>query len=266
MSDCIKIIVNNLPKDENPPIINEKDAKLFYIRNFIEDDDDFIQQLMSLEKYTIVSYWQSTMFQRQKVYPSPRRVSWFTSNPKWSYNFGRYTQLEPLPAFNINNYPFLSNLRDMIQSFTGKPYNSVLINIYETGDKNIAAHSDDDPWLGDNFDVPSISLGATREMIFRKKKDKNREIRIDLESGSLAIMSGKNFQKDWTHELPKKSKTIGLRINLTFRNVFGNLLDAQRANFPLKNRDELYPSELDIFMNDVNWKEHTKLAERSWMS
>ena len=64
----------------------------------------------------------------------------------------------------------INHLRHRIESETKQIYNSVLINFYPDGNASLAAHSDNDPWLGEEFDVPSVSLGVTRTIVFRPKK------------------------------------------------------------------------------------------------
>ena len=48
---------------------------------------------------------------------------------------------------------------------------------------------------------------------------KSEKHKIVLENGSLLIMSGK-MQHNWLHQIPKTKKTIGERINLTFRRIY----------------------------------------------
>jgi len=43
---------------------------------------------------------------------------------------------------------------------------------------------------------------------------------LELSTGSLLIMAG-TTQKFWQHEIPKTKKSVGERLNLTFRFVQG---------------------------------------------
>jgi alkylated DNA repair dioxygenase AlkB len=77
-----------------------------------------------------------------------------------------------------------------------------------------------------NLDIPfiaSISLGAPRKFVFRKKQTREEDSRqaysIVLGSGSLLIMQSR-CQEKWQHCLPKMTQILEPRINLTFRNVF----------------------------------------------
>jgi alkylated DNA repair dioxygenase AlkB len=43
---------------------------------------------------------------------------------------------------------------------------------------------------------------------------------VDLTPGSLLIMAGPT-QHFWKHQIPKTTKPVGARINLTFRVIIG---------------------------------------------
>ena len=65
--------------------------------------------------------------------------------------------------------------------------------------------------------IASISFGESR--IFRIRDHNTKKIvkDIELKHGSLLIMGG-DFQKEFTHEIPKTmKKNVGRRINITCR-------------------------------------------------
>jgi alkylated DNA repair dioxygenase AlkB len=76
-------------------------------------------------------------------------------------------------------------------------------------------HSDDEPELGDEPVIASLSYGTTRSFILRHKRNKST-VRLDLEAGSLLLMSGQ-LQKNWLHGINKSARPMGERVNLTFR-------------------------------------------------
>ena len=92
----------------------------------------------------------------------------------------------------------------------------MLINLYADGTEHAAWHSDDDPWLGRDFDVPSLSLGAARPFRVRRRGGVN-ETTVTLGHGSLLVMKGA-FQREYEHSLPRRPG-VGVRINLTWRFV-----------------------------------------------
>jgi hypothetical protein len=61
----------------------------------------------------------------------------------------------------------------------------------------------------------SVNFGATRKFQLRHIKTKEK-LEIELTHGSLLIMQGE-LQHFWQHQVPKTSKVVNERINLTFR-------------------------------------------------
>lgn len=147
-----------------------------------------------------------------RTIPQPRLIAWFGDKP---YTYSGLT-VNPDTPFT----PLLSLLRAKVELATGASFNSVLLNLYRNGNDSIAWHSDDEPELGPNPTIASVSLGATRR--FNLKHKTTQETRsLDLAHGSLVLMSGTS-QAHWKHSVPKTKALVGERINLTFRNLVGS--------------------------------------------
>jgi alkylated DNA repair dioxygenase AlkB len=113
--------------------------------------------------------------------------------------------------------PELEAIRRRAETAAGARLNSVLLNRYRDGSDSMGFHADDEPELGTNPIVPSLSLGATRRFVLRHRKSKKR-IEFELNHGSLLVMAG-TLQHFWDHALPKTALPVGERINLTFRQI-----------------------------------------------
>jgi alkylated DNA repair dioxygenase AlkB len=111
----------------------------------------------------------------------------------------------------------LDAVRCRVEAAAGAPFNSVLLNRYRDGSDSIGWHADDEPELGVNPVVPSISLGAERRFLLRHNESR-RKLEYVLKHGSLLVMAG-TLQHHWQHSLPKLTVPVGERINLTFRNL-----------------------------------------------
>lgn len=94
-------------------------------------------------------------------------------------------------------------------------FNGILVNKYKNGKDYISAHSDDESDL-DNSGVISISYGTPRILRIRDKKTKAIVYNEELESGTIIQMGG-DFQKIYTHEIPKQTKIKEVRFSFTFR-------------------------------------------------
>ncbi len=98
-------------------------------------------------------------------------------------------------------------------------FNHVLVNRYRNGDDSMGWHSDDEPELGENPTLASLSLGAPRRFVVRaKKRSSERSLAIELRHGDLLIMSG-DLQHHYRHALPKQASVKQERINLTYRRI-----------------------------------------------
>nr|WP_281423981.1 alpha-ketoglutarate-dependent dioxygenase AlkB [Oceanobacter mangrovi] len=124
--------------------------------------------------------------------------------------------------------PLLLGLRHQVEAATGLVFNSVLVNLYRTGQEYVGWHSDDDPEMGADPVIASLSLGAARPFSFRPlvagttgSVDTDAEVPADsllLEAGDLLLMAP-DFQHHWQHAvLPCEHSSE--RINLTFRYVY----------------------------------------------
>jgi len=77
-------------------------------------------------------------------------------------------------------------------------------------------HSDDEPELGPEPTIASISLGARRRFVLRHRVTRERWT-WELGGGDLLVMRDES-QRDYAHAIPKTTRAIGPRMNLTFRN------------------------------------------------
>jgi alkylated DNA repair dioxygenase AlkB len=98
-------------------------------------------------------------------------------------------------------------------------FNSVLLNLYQTGRSSVGWHSDNEPELGQNPVIASVSLGGERWFSLRHNIT-GQEVNILLEHGSCLLMGGE-LQKFWKHAILKDDRPMFSqpRINLTFRKI-----------------------------------------------
>lgn len=142
----------------------------------------------------------------------PRLQCWL-ADPGCRYTYSGLT-LEP------QSWPiWISPLRDRVHTLTGQYFNSVLLNWYRHGQDSIAWHSDDEPELGINPFIASVSFGQTRIFSFKRRNpEANDRLAIPLPHGSLLMMS-EELQHHWVHQISKTRKPVSERISLTFRQV-----------------------------------------------
>jgi len=143
-----------------------------------------------------------------KQHPQPRLTAAYGDAP---YTYSGLT-IHPLPWT-----PLLLSIKEAVESASSHAFNSVLLNYYRDERDSMGMHSDDERALGRNPVIASFSLGATRTFILRHKTTK-QTIKLDLPDGCLLIMQGA-LQHHWQHGINKLTKSLGARLNLTFRSI-----------------------------------------------
>ena len=115
-------------------------------------------------------------------------------------------------------------IADKIQKelFPEYKFNNVLANWYIDGTQYIGFHSDNTKPFKEGSPIVGITFceDEPRKLVIKKKtKEKKTNpivTSIKMKNCSLYAMTGKDFQKNFQHGLPKQKKA-GRRISLTFR-------------------------------------------------
>lgn len=199
--------MNNLFEDPeiSSPTLLERQGVVRYYPDFIARPQAWFEQL---EKE--IQWRQDHITLYGKTHPLPRLQAWY-GEPHARYSYSRIA-LEPLPWT-----PGLLELKNQLEEFLAVRFQGVLCNFYRQGANYAAWHSDNEPQLGTNPTIASLSFGARRRFQLRHLKDQEQK-EILLKEGSLLVMEGE-LQQHWKHQLPKALKVKEARINLTFRPV-----------------------------------------------
>jgi alkylated DNA repair dioxygenase AlkB len=186
--------------------MNMPDAEVHFYRAFFtkEQSDAFYEDL-----HRNANWKQEQIKFYGKLIDLPRLTAWYGEEGK-SYTYSGIT-VDPDPWT-----PTLVTIKKEIEAVSGVIFNSVLLNFYRGERDSVAWHADDEPELGHNPVIGSVSLGGTRGFQFKHKRDKSLRMKIDLPHGSYLLMKGPT-QHHWLHQVPKETKSRRPRINLTFR-------------------------------------------------
>ena len=147
-----------------------------------------------------------------KTQPQPRLMAWYgDEDARYSYSG---IALEPLPWSTL-----LAEIKYNVEQVAGARFNSVLLNYYRNQRDSMGMHSDDEPELGPQPVIASLSLGAERTLVMKHRRDRGQPVqRLTLASGSLLLMQG-DTQRNWKHGINKLQRACGPRVNLTFRKI-----------------------------------------------
>ena len=171
-----------------------------------------------------------TMFGRSL--PLPRLTAWF-GDPGMRYT---YSGISAEPG---GWTPTLLRIKARVEKVSASTFNSVLLNYYRDGRDSVSWHSDDEPELGRDPVIGSVSFGSERPFQLRQRAngdaDRIREpardiLTLDLPNGSYLEMSA-GMQRNWVHRLPKRPRLTGERINLTFRTILGRRAESVNAGY-----------------------------------
>jgi alkylated DNA repair dioxygenase AlkB len=190
------------------------DADIRYAASWVGEceADELLQRLrdeIPWEQHRFV------MFGREVAAP---RLSCWIGDADATYVYSR-TRFEP-HAWT----PSLIPLRASLEQCCGVRFNGVLANLYRDGSDSMGWHSDDEPELGENPVIASVSLGATRRFRLRRRLPRGSRptsadtLQLPLAHGSLLCMAGET-QRLYQHDLPKSALVRAARINLTFRYI-----------------------------------------------
>ena len=146
-----------------------------------------------------------------RQHPTPRLCCW-VADPGCSYRYsGHQSPIHPWT-------PNLSALRELLHEQLGVRFNSLLLNRYRNGADRMGWHADDEPELGREPLIVSVSLGASRAFQLRRRDDPSVRRELHLHHGDVVVMHGLT-QALWLHQVPKTSRYVGPRVNLTFRTI-----------------------------------------------
>ena len=184
------------------------DLEVRYVPSFL--DPPRAQMVMErLLTETSFQQYERTLFGVTR--PTPREEAWI-GDPTCRYGYSGVV-LQPSPWT-----PLLQELRDELSRSVDATFNSVLVNHYRTGSDSMGWHADDEASLGSSPVIASLSLGATRTLQLRHVALREFRHAIELHSGDLLVMGGRT-QAHWQHQIPKTSRAVGPRLNLTFRAI-----------------------------------------------
>lgn len=187
--------------------IELEDASLLYGKSFFSQEQ--AQAFLSSLKQELV--WQQPKVRLfGKTFPVPRQVAW-AGDPGLEYSYSGLTHT--MDGWTTTT----SAIRDIIEEKTGFAVNSVLLNYYHNGQHSMGWHADNEPELGHQPVIVSLSLGAPRRFILRHNKTRET-FELQLGQGDLLVMYG-DTQHCWQHSLPKTAKSVGERLNLTYRRI-----------------------------------------------
>ncbi|KTD35931.1 hypothetical protein Lnau_0915 [Legionella nautarum] len=196
-----------MTKKENSTIICNENLSLDYFPQFFSKKkaDSYFHTLSNR-----IAWQEETILIVGREVKVPRLMAWYGDEDAiYSYSGVKHEPKKWIePLLEIKAY---------LQNCLGIQFNSVLANLYRNGQDSMGWHADNEPELGNQPVIASVSFGAERQFSLRHKKQK-AVLKLPLGHGSVLLMSGET-QHYWKHALPKSKLVNEPRINLTFRQI-----------------------------------------------
>lgn len=189
-----------------PIVLHLQDAEIIYFAHFFDKKgaDAIFRQLAK-----DIPWQQDDIQVFGKIHPQPRLTALFGNEGK-PYSYSNI-KMQPYPWTLL-----LQKIKSYVESVSDTNFTTVLLNQYRDGKDSNGWHADNEKELGSNPVIASVSFGAERIFQLKHNSISGLKQNIILEHGSLLLMKG-TTQHFWKHQIPKTSKPIGPRINLTFR-------------------------------------------------
>ena len=181
-----------------------------FIPDFLDpmEDDVLIQGVLAeLESMNLISP------QAKKV-----KTFWLNSINK-SYIYGGEEHI----ANNLDDFKCIKQLMNKINTLpncTGA-MDSCNVTCFSTAKKSLRLHSDNEPIIDQDSSICTVSLGATRNIDFVSKSNKEDEFSYNATRGSLYIMKP-GCQQVLKHRVPQGDHIVNgnnVRYSLSFRKM-----------------------------------------------
>ncbi|MDX2053669.1 MAG: alpha-ketoglutarate-dependent dioxygenase AlkB [Polyangiaceae bacterium] len=159
---------------------------------------------------TGLSWEQKDIVMFGKHVRQPRLIAWAGALP---YRYSHQT----LPPREFTAP--LTELLSAVNHFTRCDFNHLLLNRYRDENDSMGFHADNEPELGPDPIVATLSLGGERLFkLIPVQKSLGQTASMLLHAGSLLVMRGA-CQREFRHGIPKSSRPTQERISVTFRTL-----------------------------------------------
>jgi alkylated DNA repair dioxygenase AlkB len=112
--------------------------------------------------------------------------------------------------------PVLGTMCRLLSDRYAVDFNRVWVNLYRDGRDSVAWHGDRNRLVITRPLVATVSLGARRRFVLRRRGTTRAAHTLHPGLGDLVVMGGE-CQAEWEHTVPKTAKPVGARMSVTIR-------------------------------------------------
>ena len=104
--------------------------------------------------------------------------------------------------------PVLRDMAAVLSSRYGVRFDRIWVNLYRDGADSVAWHGDRNRLVMTRPLVATVSLGARRRFLLRRRGTTTLTHRLEPGHGDLVVMGGR-CQSEWEHTVPKTARQVG---------------------------------------------------------
>ncbi len=161
-----------------------------------------------------------------------RSVAYYGTQP-YKYPGGHH------PARELKENPYLQQIALAVNKlYPNVLFNSALVTKYDSHLSHIPPHSDNEPSIAPGSNIITVSLGGSRQIVFRRKPPGEycREV-METKHGEVYVMT-RESQDYFDHAVPRIDQTeyTGPRLSITFRVI------RQTPTSPQSRTDDTTPN------------------------
>ena len=112
--------------------------------------------------------------------------------------------------------PVLREMAEVLSLRYGVGFDRIWVNLYRDGQDSVAWHGDRNRLVMTRPLVATVSLGARRKFLLRRRGTTRTLHRLEPGHGDLVVMGGE-CQAEWEHTVPKTKQPVGARMSVTIR-------------------------------------------------
>jgi alkylated DNA repair dioxygenase AlkB len=112
--------------------------------------------------------------------------------------------------------PTLRSMAEALSARYALGFDRIWVNLYRDGADSVAWHGDRNRLVMTRPMVATVSLGARRKFLLRRRGTTKTLHRLEPGHGDLVVMGG-DCQSEWEHTVPKTKQPVGARMSVTIR-------------------------------------------------
>ena len=182
----------------------------------IYDDPDELDAIFNYLNNIEIEYHKEYKGMYGRMMKVPRGQASFTENENIHYDY-------KVSGGSPPNYIMCDKLKEIVSKVNKElntNFNTILMNVYKTGDDCISFHRDKETGWVENTGFATLSFGCERD--FQVRHEETKETETILHKQGLCIYMPSPMNQTHLHGVPKRKKAQGTRISLTLREIVEN--------------------------------------------